>query len=122
VVSVPAALWLFASGLAGLVGVARQTFELGSYKKMFQCPYCEKPGISPVRKAIMSPGITATCKSCNQSSTLRYASWLMAMLPGTAFMITAMFVESESLEWSLNICGLMLMIVIPLLYAPLHKC
>jgi len=88
---------------------------------MFTCPHCEKPGISPVRKAILSPGLLATCNSCSSSSSLRYPSWLMGMLPGSILMIAAMFVDSDSVEWSLNIIGVILMIIIPLLFAPLHK-
>ena len=88
---------------------------------MFRCPHCEKPGISPVRKAIMSPGLLAACKSCSGSSTLRYPSWLMGMLPGSILMIAAMFLDSDSVEWSLNIIGVTLMIIIPLIFAPLHK-
>ena len=88
---------------------------------MINCPHCEKPGISPLRKAILSPGLLATCNSCNGSSSTRYPSWLMAMLPGSVLMLAAMFVDSESAEWSLNIVGLILMIVIPLLFTPLHK-
>ena len=88
---------------------------------MFRCPHCEKPGISPVRKVILSPGLLATCNSCNATSTLRYASWLTGMIPGSIMMVAAMFVDSDSIEWSLNIIGVILMIVIPLLFAPLHK-
>ena len=88
---------------------------------MFTCPHCEKPGISPVRKAILSPGLLATCKSCSQSSTLRYPTWIKGMLPGSVVMVASMFVESTSVEWSLSIVGFILMIVIPLLYSPLHK-
>ena len=87
---------------------------------MFNCPHCEKPGISPLRKAIMSPGLQATCKSCKGLSGMRYTSWLIAMLPGSALMIAALFVESDSIEWALNIIGIILMIVIPWLFAPLH--
>jgi hypothetical protein len=43
------------------------------------------------------------------------------MLPGSALMIAAMFVGTDSVEWSLNIIGLILMIVIPCLYTPLHR-
>jgi len=42
------------------------------------------------------------------------------MLPGTALMITALFVDSDSVEWSLNTIGVTLMIVIPWLFTPLH--
>lgn len=87
---------------------------------MFQCPYCDKPGISPLRKAILSPGLLATCKSCNGLSGIRYSSWLIAMLPGSVLMIAALFVESGPVEWALNIIGLVLMVVIPWLFAPLH--
>lgn len=88
---------------------------------MFDCPHCKKPGISPLRKAILSPGLLATCNSCNGTSSLRYPSWLMGMLPGSVLMIAAMFIDSESAEWSLNIIGVILMIIIPLLFTPLHK-
>ena len=87
---------------------------------MFVCPHCEKPGISPLRKAILNPGLLATCRFCRGVSSIRYRSWLLAMLPGTALMLTALFVDSESIEWSLNIIGVIMMIVIPWLFAPLH--
>jgi len=70
---------------------------------MFRCPHCDKQGISPLRKVILSPGITAICKSCSGTSGLRYPSWLIAMIPGTILMIAALFVGSVSVEWSLNI-------------------
>jgi len=88
---------------------------------MFQCPHCEEPTISPLRKAILSPGLLATCKSCSGTSGIRYPSWLTAMLPGSALMVAAFFVESDTTEWSLNIIGLILMIVIPLMFSPLHR-
>ena len=88
---------------------------------MFNCPHCNKPGIPPVRKAILSPGLLATRNSCGGTSSTRYSSWLTAMLPGSILMTAAMFVDSDLVEWSLNIIGLMLMIIIPLRFAPLHK-
>ena len=88
---------------------------------MFRCPHCEKPSISPLRKVILSPGLLATCNSCSGSSSIRYPSWLTAMLPGSILMIAALFVASESLEWGLNIVGFILMVVIPLLFTPLRK-
>ena len=88
---------------------------------MISCPHCEKPGISPLRKAILSPGLVASCNACSGTSGLRYPSWLTAMLPGSVLMIAAMFVDSELVAWSLSIFGLMLMIIIPFWFAPLHK-
>lgn len=43
------------------------------------------------------------------------------MIPGTILMLIALFVDSTLAEWILNIVGVVLMIVIPLLFAPLHK-
>ena len=88
---------------------------------MFECPHCEKQTISPLRKAIMSPGLLATCKSCSGTSGVRYSSWLSAMFPGSALMIAALFVTSEPLEWRMNIVGIFLMVVIPFVFAPLHR-
>ncbi len=88
---------------------------------MFNCPHCEKPGITPLRKAILSPGLLATCNSCGSSSSIRYPPWLTTMLPGSILMVAAMFVDSDLVEWSLSIFGLMLMIIIPFWFAPLHK-
>jgi len=68
---------------------------------------------------MLSPGLLAACNSCGGSSSTCYPSWLAAMLPGSILMVAAMFVDS--VEWSLNIFGLILMIVIPFLFAPLHK-
>ena len=87
---------------------------------MFSCPHCEKQGISPLRKVILSPGLLAKCNSCSGESSLHYPSWLMAMFPGSVLMIAAMFVDSEIVEWSLNIIGFLLMIIIPFLFSPLH--
>ena len=88
---------------------------------MFRCPHCGKPGISPLRKAILSPGLLATCTACNGSSGIRYPSWLTAMLPGSVLMIAALFVASEALEWGLNIVGFLLIVVIPFFFTPLQK-
>ena len=88
---------------------------------MFCCPHCGKPGISPLRKAIMSPGLLATCNTCGEPSGIRYPAWLVAMLPGSVLMIAALFVAAESLEWGLNIVGFILMVLIPFLFTPLHK-
>jgi len=88
---------------------------------MIRCPHCEQPGISPLRKAILSPGISAVCEVCKKPSSISYPSWLTAMIPGSVLMIAALLVQSERLEWILNIAGFLLMIVIPLLYTPLRK-
>jgi len=87
---------------------------------MIRCPHCDKRSISPLRKVILSPGLTAICNACNGASGLRYPSWLAAMLPGTILMVAALFVGSESTEWSLNIIGIILMIILPFWFTPLH--
>ena len=88
---------------------------------MFNCPHCEKPGISPLRKVILSPGIQTTCRACGGSSSTRYLSWLAAMLPGTALMVAALFVDSDLVEWSLSLLGLLMMIILPFWFTPLHR-
>jgi hypothetical protein len=88
---------------------------------MIRCPHCEQPGISPLRKAIMSPGISAVCAVCGKPSGISYPSWLTSMLPGSVLMVAALLVHSERLEWTLNAVGFLLMIVIPLLFTPLRK-
>ncbi len=88
---------------------------------MFRCPHCAKPGISPLRKLILSPGLLATCNLCKEMSGIRYVSWLLAMLPGSLLMIAALFVDVATVEWGLNIIGLVLMIVFPFLFTPLHR-
>ena len=87
---------------------------------MFRCPHCDNKVISPLRKLILSPGLIANCGSCGGSSGMRYRSWLIAMLPGSILMIAALFVDSKTAEWSLNIVGLVLMITLPFLFTPLY--
>jgi hypothetical protein len=43
------------------------------------------------------------------------------MLPGAILMIVALFVDSKTAEWTLNIIGLIFMIILPFLFTPLHK-
>jgi hypothetical protein len=43
------------------------------------------------------------------------------MLPGAILMIVALFVDSKTAEWALNIIGLIFMIILPFLFTPLHK-
>jgi hypothetical protein len=38
------------------------------------------------------------------------------MIPGSALMLLALLVNTESLEWTLNIVGFVLMIAIPFLF------
>ena len=88
---------------------------------MIRCPHCEHAGISPLRKAILSPGISAVCRVCGKPSSVSYPSWLSAMLPGSVLMVAALLVNSQRLEWTLNGVGFLLMIVLPLLFTPLRK-
>jgi hypothetical protein len=88
---------------------------------MIRCPHCEQPGISPLRKAILSPGLSAVCAVCGKPSSISYPSWVTSMLPGSVLMVAALLVHSERLEWTLNTVGFLLMIVIPLLFTPLRK-
>lgn len=88
---------------------------------MFRCPHCNKSGISPWRKAILSPGLLATCTACSSPSGIRYPAWLTAMIPGTVLLIAALFVESSAMEWTLNIVGFILVVAIPFLFSPLQK-
>jgi len=88
---------------------------------MMRCPHCEKQGISVLRKMILSPGLLATCNDCNQDSSVRYKSWLPAMIPGTILMIVALFMDVSSVEWTLNSVGFILLLLVPLFYTPLFK-
>jgi hypothetical protein len=49
---------------------------------MMRCPHCERPGISPFRKAILSPGMPAVCNTCGKPSSITYPSWLTASSRG----------------------------------------
>ncbi len=88
---------------------------------MMRCPHCKEKGISVLRKMILSPGLLATCNECNQDSSVRYTSWLIAMIPGTILMIVALFMDVKSVEWILNIVGVILVLLVPLFYTPLFK-
>ena len=43
------------------------------------------------------------------------------MIPGSMLMVAAMIVGSDAVEWLLNGIGLVLMIVLPMLFSPLHQ-
>lgn len=88
---------------------------------MVTCPHCNKPGISKLRKAILSPGLTASCAQCGEIADITYTPWLKAMIPGSILMLIALFIDTEWLEYALNIIGFALMIIIPYFAVPLEK-
>ena len=88
---------------------------------MYKCPYCKKPGITVLRKALLSPGMPAICKSCGKPIVVTYRSWIKGALPGSAVMISAMFFESNLFTYGLSIVGFALMIWLHLLWVPLDK-
>lgn len=88
---------------------------------MVRCPHCEEQGISVFRKIILSPGLLATCNHCNGDSSVRYSSWLLAIIPGSILMIVALFMKVSAVEWTLNIVGFILLLLVPLFYTPLFK-
>lgn len=88
---------------------------------MIRCPHCRQAGVPILRKAILSPGLLATCSLCKGESSLRYTGWLTAMIPGSALMIVSMFVDNTAVEWTLSGIGMVLVIALPLWFAPLHK-
>jgi hypothetical protein len=102
-------------------GVAGCKMLSAGVQAMLNCPHCGKPGISPLRKVILSPGLLATCKTCGKFSGIRYPSWLTAMIPGSVLMLGALLVSNQILQWTLNIVGFFMMIVVPFLFAPLRK-
>ena len=88
---------------------------------MYTCPHCEKIGISVLRKAFLSPGMPATCKSCGKLIGVTYRSWIKAALPGAAVMIGAVFLKSGIWMYGLSVVGFALMIWFHLLFVPFNK-
>ncbi len=88
---------------------------------MYECPHCEKHGITALRKAVLSPGMPATCKSCGKLIGITYGSWIKAAWPGAAIMIGAAFLDSDLLMYGLSAAGFALMIWLHLLMVPLVK-
>ena len=88
---------------------------------MFKCAHCGEKTISPLRKLVLGPGMPASCKQCGELSGVTYPAWLTAMIPGSILMIAALFVESESLEFNLNVVGFLLMLAIPFLFLKMQK-
>ena len=86
---------------------------------MFRCPHCEKPGVSVLRKALLSPGMPTTCKSCGKQIGITYGSWIKAAIPGACVMIGAAFLESETWMYGISTVGFALMIMTHLLFVPL---
>ena len=90
-------------------------------EKMYKCPHCEKPGITALRKAFLSPGMPATCKSCGKPIGITYRSWIKAALPGAVVMIGAIFLKPAILMYALSLVGFALMMWFHLLFVPLIK-
>lgn len=88
---------------------------------MYKCPHCEEPGVTVLRKALLSPGMPATCKSCGKLIGITYGSWIKAAMPGAMVMIGAAFLKSEIWMYGLSVVGFVLMIWFHLLFVPFNK-
>ena len=48
---------------------------------MLQCPHCDGPGISTIRKLYLGPAIPATCRTCGRKIGVPYVRSFLAVLP-----------------------------------------
>lgn len=48
---------------------------------MLNCPHCEKPSISFMRKSFLGPGVPTTCKECSGKVGVPWGRSLAVMAP-----------------------------------------
>jgi len=87
---------------------------------MYNCPHCEKPGISVMRKMALGPAIPATCKSCGAKVGVPYSSMLTA-IPFMIGMLASFAVEPIAGKIALWGGGAILMLIIYARWVPLVK-
>ena len=88
---------------------------------MYQCPHCGKPAITFLRKVFLGPGAPVPCQTCEKTIKVSFPDWLKAALPGAAFMVAALFFDSDLAVYGLSLIGLALMIGLHVLRVPLVK-
>jgi hypothetical protein len=88
---------------------------------MYQCPHCGKPAISALKKSVLGPGAPVACRSCGKPIKITFPAWAKAATPGAIVMIAALFFDSNLMVYGLSAVGLVLMIGLHLLWAPLVK-
>ena len=49
--------------------------------EMWECPHCEQPGISKLRKLYLGPAVPASCQACGEKVGVPYGHAMVALLP-----------------------------------------
>lgn len=84
------------------------------------CPHCEKPGISALRKMWLGPAVPATCKACSKKVGVPYTS-MFAVVPFVASILASEAVESIMLKVAFWISGFIVMSIIYWRWVPLEQ-
>ena len=61
---------------------------------MHNCPHCNQPGITALRKICLGPACPATCKACGQKITVPYWSVITILPMLLSFTLIPNFVSS----------------------------
>lgn len=88
--------------------------------KRLNCPHCEKPGISVLRKLFLGPALPATCKACGKKVGVPYTASLMANTPFLAAFVASFFVESFVFKAALWVAGIIVVTIIEIRWVPLE--
>jgi hypothetical protein len=88
---------------------------------MYNCPHCQQPGISVLRRSFLGPAIPATCVQCGRKIGVPYGKSVVAALPFLAAIVISVFVATLLVQVTLCLVGAATMVALFLNWVPLIK-
>lgn len=72
---------------------------------MHECPHCNEPGISTLRKLSLGPAVPATCQACGQKVGVPWGSAMAASSPAIGAWVVGILAGSIAILIGLALVG-----------------
>lgn len=88
---------------------------------MYNCPHCDKPGISILRRYSLGPSVPATCRQCGKKVGVSYKKSFWALAPFGLSLLVAQIVRPVWLAVAIAAVGAIIMFALWIPLVPLEK-
>lgn len=88
---------------------------------MYNCPHCDKLGITALRRYFLGPAVPATCRQCGKKVGVSYRKAFLALSPFALSLLAAHFIRPIGLAIAIAIVGAVVMFALWIPLVPLEK-
>jgi hypothetical protein len=88
---------------------------------MYNCPHCDKPGISVLRRFSLGPAVPTTCHQCGKKVGVSYRKSFWAFVPFGLSLVAAYLVRPIGFSIAIAAVGAIIMFALWVPLVPLEK-